>query len=918
MLKSAHDWPVMFLSSTCEDLRTLNYRDAVAKAAASAEFAVDQMEHWVARGDHPALDVCLERVSKARVLVVIVAHWYGWVPDGGTRSITWLECERAIKEGKEVLAFLVKPDHDWPETYRESGRLGRDILAATPELLKEVQRNVGLLADFKKWLSHYCRAEFTTPENLDTAVYKALRDWRERNLPGERLPEGDPSEYLRWLGERTSRIDIRGLQVGEGKAHHFPIEELYIPLTTQSRDDRKDVAAPRAVPLGTALSHARLLVVGDPGSGKTTFLRRIAFLRCQSAGDFPLLISLAELAAHIDQTLHQKNAHPAAADSPDWLPHFLGAKGEEYGWALDAAFFRARLQRGSCLVLLDGLDEAPGEAQRDNIARLIENAAGAYKKCRFVVTSRPQGLAPLERFEKVEIDALDREAIVTFLTHWARCLGREQNFLQELIGSVDARPDIRRMAQNPVMLTALAVLQWNERRLPEQRAELYESILKWLARAREMRRGRERPDRCLELHGQLALAMQEWPGGRAVQVESRLAAEKLEELPLATAQRFLADEVVDSGILVSRGNQVRFWHLTFQEYLAARTIAGRPDEEQWERIRRENRLYRPEWRETMLLLGGVLKGQGTAKVDGLFTRVLSLLGNKPALADRARVVGLLGAILRDLASLGYKPPQEYEESARAVLGIFDAALSKGVPLKDRVEAAEALGQAGDPRLRMPSDVDYWVSIPGGRFRTGAQKKDPGKPNYDEIAQNDEPVREVNLKLFYIGRFPVTVWEYGQYLDATGATPPEDWAEQSLHPNRPVTMVNHTEASKFCEWAGCRLPTEEEWERAARGTEGRRYPWGNEDPDKEQINFSRNVGAPSPVGMFPRGNTPEGLADMAGNVWEWTSSLYKKGGTTLVVRGGSWDDDLDGARCAYRFNDYPEYRLNLLGFRCART
>ena len=158
------------------------------------------------------------------------------------------------------------------------------------------------------------------------------------------------------------------------------------------------------------------------------------------------------------------------------------------------------------------------------------------------------------------------------------------------------------MARNPVMLTALAVVHWNERRLPEQRADLYESILMWLARAREKQPGRESAERCLTLLQQLALAMQDERKGRQVQVEKGWAAETLApqfaQAPEAKrrerAQAFVEQEEVDSGIIASRGNEVRFWHLTFQEYLAARAIAGQADTAQHKLLLNENRIYKPE------------------------------------------------------------------------------------------------------------------------------------------------------------------------------------------------------------------------------------------------------------------------------------------------------------------------------------
>jgi len=184
---------------------------------------------------------------------------------------------------------------------------------------------------------------------------------------------------------------------------------------------------------------------------------------------------------------------------------------------------------------------------------------------------------------------------------------------QELLAALHARPNIRRLARNTVMLTVLAVVHWNEKRLPEQRAELYESILGWLARSREQRPGRTLPGRALAILRELALAMQLHPDGRQVQVPRRWAAERIagafgdpaDHRVVDKAECFLGEEEIDSGIVVARGHDIRFWHLTFQEYLAARAVGGRGEAEQRELLLKPpERFYAPEWKEVVLLLGG--------------------------------------------------------------------------------------------------------------------------------------------------------------------------------------------------------------------------------------------------------------------------------------------------------------------------
>jgi formylglycine-generating enzyme required for sulfatase activity len=921
--------PRVFISSTSEDLKP--FREAARDAALRAGFEPVMMEYFNAQGEHVPLKACLDRVSACDLVVAIVAHRYGWTPPKKSKSVTWLECEHARKLKQEVLPFLVDEKFSWPAELRESFRMET---GTAPE---EVAQSLTKLREFKKWLTSLgFRATFTNSDNLKDAVGSALSNWKERHggggarspKPASR-PKADPAKYLAWLREQTQWIDIRGLQVGSGQAHRFRIDELYIPLT---------VAGER-VRLEDALRQERLVIVGDPGSGKTTFLNRIAFELCSKAFDeprslplpftgFPILIRIAELEEHIAK-LDGRDRAPASKHAPAWLAHFLKTRSQEFEWDLNAEFFEEKLREKTTAVLLDGLDEAPNRIRREDMARLFENATTLYRQCRFVVTTRPPthtGRATLADFNEVRVEELTDDAVETFLGHWSQALFRDDTASAnkhrlELLSALRARFEIRRMARNPMMLTALAVVHWHERRMPEQRADLYESIVTWLARAREQRPGREPADRCLELLGYLALEMQTEAHGRLTQIGKGRAAELIapqfrdrsKTERLRNARQFLDEEEVDSGIVVSRGAEVRFWHLTFQEFLAARAVAGLEEADQLELLFDTGTLYRPEWREVLLLLAGtLLVKQGRAKVDGLFRAVLGRLEGKPSLTDWALCAGLLGAILSDLRPLRYDPPdRRYQDVMDAVLGIFDPGISEALNLRVRLEAAEALSQAGDPRLKQ----DNWVRIPAGMFRMG----------------EDDSASEVKVKAFQIGRYPVTVEEYQRFIQDDGyqnarywktgwfgqRTAPDGWEEQLLHLNRPVVYVTWYEAAAYCAWAGGRLLTEVEWEFAARGTEGRAYPWGNDLPDPSRANYRETeLNAPSPVGLFPRGATPEGVQDMAGNVWESTADRYEEG-EHRVVRGGSWFYGSRNLRAADRHGYLPGNRYGYIGFRCAR-
>ena len=692
----------------------------------------------------------------------------------------------------------------------------------------------------------------------------------------ESLP--DPTPYFNYLRSETGHIRIAGLKTGP--AYRYPVDRLFINLRNHEDED-----------LEQALSAHRCLVIkGDAGSGKSTFLRHIAFTALGDPQRFPIYIRIRDLEEYISK-LSQQNPQgaPPSREDPRWLAYYLAHQPQWADSNLDQEFFEKALHQPTTVVLLDGLDETLDEASRRRMADLISNAAGhTYKRCRFVVTTRPTayiGDARLPDFNVQYIAPLSGESIRSFLSAWSDCLYPENpteaaRYAQELLAQVNAHPEIRNsVATTPVMLTALAAIHYNERRLPDDRADLYKSILYWLAGSRERKPGRRRDKECIKLLALLAFGMQTHAGGRLAQAERSVAATLLEsKIPdRHTAIEFLEEEELDSGILLSRGSNVEFLHLSFQEYLAATHMEGLREQDCAAVVLQGHHRYSPEWRAFISFFAAALS---ESRFQGFLSLLLDHAG--PTLSGRAMTLALVAILLKERKGFKVEDPQ-YLRFAKDLLVLFEpASESQGIDGWTRGTAAVVWERLEDySRRRRPSDHDYWV----------------------------------NIGPFQIGQVPVTVWEYEFFVNAGGPVPHE-WPEQLRFKNRPVVWVSWHEAIAYCQWMNCRLLSAEEWTLAALGPEQRRYPWGNVPPSPDRANFlETGIAHGSPVGLFPAGATPEGVLDMAGNVWEWTASDDGRDGKAMC--GGAFHSSALYLRAASRVNSPPAGRYDSVGFRCTR-
>jgi hypothetical protein len=390
----------------------------------------------------------------------------------------------------------------------------------------------------------------------------------------------------------------------------------------------------------------------------------------------------------------------------------------------------------------------------------------------------------------------------------------------------------------------------------------------------------------------------------------------------AVAER--RDELLaHSGLLLGRGaGKAGFYHLSFQEFLAAEHLARTRREPDWFTAAVAARAPVPEWRLTLsFLFGRMLERNGEqwaleAAAALLATQDRAAVRANPApavvCADWIEMLKRKGLNLLDLKD-------RYADLALA-------AIADAIAVKDRFRLGLVLGLVGDPRLGNPRDPAWqergFVLVPAGRYAY------------------QEGQREIDTP-FRIGRYPVTNGQYGLFIadggyresrwwsaegwawrEAESVSLPSYWQDSRFNTvNQPVVGVSFWEADAFCRWAGGRLPREQEWEAAARGPEGYEYPWGGQWEDGICNSDAAGLDVTSPVGLFPRSAQAQlGLEDLAGNCWEWCDDFgyedKQEVGSPRVLRGGAFGVEAWYLRSTFRFRSDPGFRFRNFGFRCA--
>lgn len=830
------------------------------------------------------------------------------------------------------------------------------------------------------------------------------------------LPLGGISPELR--GRASARYSLGAvytalLTLSPKAAEHF--ERLVQPAPFDDDERRSNNLEPALAKLNI---HPRLVLLGQPGGGKTSFVNFVAHCLCAEAlgGNYlpsglkllitplapdedsalalawthgallPVLVVLREFAAsQFFPTSDQKG-------SSQHLIDFLTHKLQQESCAAFAAELPKELrQADQCVLMLDGLDEVPeANHKRQRLKDVIESFARNFSATRILVTSRQYAYRvgwELTDFEVAVLSPFTPPQINQFIDRWYAQVAANKildaneslNRAQRLKDRLEATERLAEFASNPLLLTLMASLHV-VRELPDRRAELYKDAVDLLLKRWEADKGltdllkispEELRTRLNRLAYQTHAAQ---PVGQKVAADiSRASLLNALDIDRRADPRDLIDYVQQrTGLLLSDNDEVyRFPHRTFQEYMAACYLAQDDNEGEFPAgIARRVRKDPERWREVALLVAG----QVALGTDfPLWALVRELCPEAPP-AEAGTLDDVQGSYLAGLALAELIDPAKVSRSnADALKWVQDWLVHSLkfnlLPAFDRVQVGNTLAAIGDPRFdatryylpNKDEDILGFVRIPAGPFLLGTRQADipklmeqfGGKENH-YIGETEQ--HTVDLPDFYMARYPVTVAQFREFAQTTDKLSEYERALQSPA-NHPVTSVTWHAAIAYCRWLTdtlrnradtpeplktlltkeqwtITLPSEAEWEKAARGPsagsgDGRLFAWGDDyDPDKANVGDTK-IGGPSPVGCFAMGATPEGLQDLTGNVWEWTRSHYKgypyvdkieredlKAGDNVSrgMRGGSYDFGARLARCAYRLAGYPDDRYSGSGFR----
>jgi formylglycine-generating enzyme required for sulfatase activity len=815
------------------------------------------------------------------------------------------------------------------------------------------------------------------------------------------------NRYLDWVSNRYGQLNLRGIQRREKQPLTLSLDDVYVSLQAAVAPDRNERRRNRGARKVDEAEEAqiqtidmaqllglgkRLAIIGGPGSGKTTFLHVIAaslahaLLTGEGADvgrhlglthnlPLPIFVTLSDYNRYRRQNDNAAHHDARQGTLTAFLSHSLIR--QEAALGLPDDFFERLLGQGqSCILLLDGLDEVADERERMLVRQAVENLAANQGVGQMLVTSRTrafQGRSRLaEDFRVAEVQPMRLEQAQALADRWCRAVydvtraPDQSSSLQVAIANLDemrAKRGEKPLVDSPLMVTIVAIVHYNDRRLPDERADLYSRCVDVLLTESYHPDtpasfelvdwgGSERVKRSLLAYLAFRLMSAGEESGRsadAVQMRSWLlpqfAKTQGEAQAGAAVDVFLQAMCERGSLLDERGGRYQFIHLTFQEFLCAAHLVDtvRERSEIVRLLFTDGRIAQSWWRETVLLTVGYM---GLDSIDAPLALVQTLATHQ---AEASVTVGAA-----EVTAVAFLEQNGVDAATRKLLCDRLVALitdpnHPGSP-EQRLAAGKALAQLGDPRpgvgLRPDGlpDID-WVMIPE-RDALGQQEFVYG--------EKEEKRSEAT---FWMARYPVTYRQFQAFVDAPDGLANPDWwkglartdnnnlRKQSFpfwnHPRESVTWY---QAVAFCRWLTAKvevdpsllptdlrggrwrisLPTEWQWEKAARGHDGRVYPWGAkyiQGYANVEKDGPHNLQSSSAVGLYPQGVSPYGILDLSGNVWEWCLNEYsnpqrvgESGDETRVLRGGAWFWEADRAKSSARFWHSPNFWSIDLGFR----
>ncbi|MCB0062549.1 MAG: SUMF1/EgtB/PvdO family nonheme iron enzyme [Caldilineaceae bacterium] len=856
------------------------------------------------------------------------------------------------------------------------------------------------------------------------------------------------NNYLNRLLHHCEYLPLQGMafdtrSAAVASSERIGLLDVYIELDTTAKTDvvsssPQAASRSRLQPLSVLqalIRSPRMVLLGAPGSGKSTLVHYLAYCLAnhhlspaagwlerhlpnwptQWQSLLPIAISLRELGAWIQsEGITQRNSRLLL----DYLQHWLHQR------VLDEFYFvlKEHLRRGEALLLLDGFDELPDEIRlQRQLKEMIGDLPAAFPTTPMLVTCRVLSYRTShwqldeQEWPIFELADLTDSQIRHFIADWYQLMTSLQviagsphpsDVLSDRLQRAVFRPDLLRLARNPLLLTVMALVHTHKGQLPDARALLFEAVVdlmlwRWEAIKLKDHDGSETTWRQLlasvqlserpmkerlwklafHIHGRAQIA-----GTATGGIEVQEATADISESELLATLRELhptrnvewAEQIIQiiqlrAGLLVEKSPKLfGFPHRTFQEYLAACHLATQQDFVQQALALID---LRQGWHEVILLaIGYLVHCRDAIEQPLLLLRELcpeplpaQLLSTPPTTdgsgeGKRWQKVWLAG---KALIEIGVARAESYQQG-RVLIERMRHRLTYLISHdllepRLRAEAGTALSVLGDPRA-----LDTFASVPAGLFRMGNNstqmalflelgllpliKRNIAEKDVRTYLEASAPQHEVHLETFHVSCYPITNSQYASFISATGHPPPDHWRGSTPPPelrNHPVVFVSWYDTQTYCRWrseiedALIRLPTEAEWEKAAIGEQGSLFPWGDDLYTTNLNNYQAGVGTTSTVGIFSTGASPYGCFDMAGNVYEWTSSLWgidawqptyrypyrpndgREDPTApatvyRVLRGGAYYLSNIFTSCTYRDRDLPQSKGRSLGFRVVKV